>query len=118
MTLAIDTCIPWPYTHNVGGYGVMRVDGKLLMAHRCAWELRYGPIADGMHIDHLCRNVDCINTDHMELVTPAENTRRMLAFRKPKTHCKRGHTLSHRVGRQHVCLTCRRITHAHRKAAA
>lgn len=30
-------------------------------------------IPEGMQIDHLCRNVGCIRTDHLEIVTNREN---------------------------------------------
>ena len=35
-----------------------------------------GPIPAGMVIDHLCRNRNCVRPDHLEVVTPAQNTRR------------------------------------------
>lgn len=50
-----------------------------------------GPIPSGLTIDHLCRNKLCVNTEHMEVVTRAENSRRALAA---QTHCKHGHPLS------------------------
>jgi hypothetical protein len=39
-------------------------------------ESTVGPIPSGMQIDHLCRNTLCVNPDHMEVVTNAENGRR------------------------------------------
>lgn len=45
-------------------------------AHRYAYELAYGPIAEGLVIDHLCRNKPCVRPDHLEAVTNAENIRR------------------------------------------
>lgn len=32
--------------------------------------------ASGLELDHLCRMTCCINPDHLEVVTPAENCRR------------------------------------------
>lgn len=50
-------------------------------AHRTAYELHKGPIADGLTIDHLCRTRCCVNPDHLEPVTDAVNKRRGLIAR-------------------------------------
>lgn len=55
-------------------------------AHRMVWIDHHGPIPIGLVIDHVwergCRYRDCVNIDHLELVTVAENNRR--AWRKRK----------------------------------
>lgn len=58
------------------GYVRIRVDGRYLFAHRHFFEERYGPIPEGKHLDHLCRERACCNPEHLDLVTNAENQRR------------------------------------------
>jgi hypothetical protein len=73
-------CWMWQGTLTTAGYGQYHftVNGVLHypMAHRLMWEKANGPIPDGLHIDHLCRNPPCVNPDHLEPVTPRENAYR------------------------------------------
>lgn len=84
-----DTC--WLYTGQVNnkGYGVFAVGNTKRGAHVVVYELLVGPVPDGLELDHRCRVTLCVNPDHLESVTHAENQRRMgLA----QTHCRRaGH---------------------------
>jgi hypothetical protein len=59
-----------------GGYGRIRTPDGLREAHRVSYEVHKGQIAEGLCIDHLCRNRACINPDHLEPVTMQENIRR------------------------------------------
>lgn len=83
-------CILWQGATQGGGYGIARVNGKPVLAHRLAYENNVGPIPPGMHIDHLCRTPLCVNHDHLEAVTPRENTLRGLRGRM-RTQCAQGH---------------------------
>jgi hypothetical protein len=87
---------------------------KPMYAHRFAWEIYHSKeIPDGLHIDHLCRQHDCVNPKHLEAVTQAENTRRGLRGRMV-THCPKGHPLEGdnlvaykmRVRGRRECKTC------------
>lgn len=69
-------CLMWTGAVATSGYGVLRVGGTLVQAHRVAWELIHGEIPAALTIDHLCVRPLCQDTRHMELVTSQENTRR------------------------------------------
>lgn len=56
-----------------GRYGTFGRDGRHVYAHRVAWELRNGPIPDGLHILHHCDNPPCVNTDHLYAGTQVDN---------------------------------------------
>jgi hypothetical protein len=107
-------CIPWAGVINNDGYGVARYKATTMGAHRLAWITAHGPIPAGLQIDHLCRNRRCVNVDHLELVTPKENTRR--APWSQVTECPRGHPLSgdnlkvqiQNGYAQRSCKTCQR----------
>jgi hypothetical protein len=100
-------CIISPYKPSANGYVIRAAHGTT--DHRLAYEEAYGPIPAGLHIDHLCRVRNCINPEHLEAVTQAENNRRAAATR---THCQRGHVLDglrHNKGiPTRYCLTCNR----------
>jgi hypothetical protein len=110
---------------GLGGYGRLRRDGKIWMAHRFFWTLTHGPIADGMTVDHICFVTMCVNPEHLQLLTPGDNAARQ---RKTfATHCQRGHeftpentwTKSRGEGRlARRCKECQRGRIAARKAAA
>lgn len=114
-------CWLWTAAAFVSGYGAVRFDGRTSYAHRVVYEHERGPIPAGLEIDHKCRNRLCVNPDHLEPVTKAENARRALpysipaavAFQAAKTHCHRGHPFSgenlafDKVGARR-CRTCAR----------
>lgn len=88
----INGCWRWSASKKTGGYGQVTHLGRCRSAHRVFYEVLRGPIPAGLHIDHLCRNRDCVNPSHMEVVTQAENNARN--FWALRTHCKNGHLLS------------------------
>lgn len=112
-----DGCWPWIASRDQKGYGMFRVGGRkglAVRAHRVLYELMVEPIPDGLQIDHLCRNPQCVRPDHLEPVTGAENVRRGIsAGNRDRSTCKRGHpfdeanTYWHPRG-QRCCRACTR----------
>lgn len=74
-------CWPWTGTIATTGYGTFRLHGRNVATHRLSFQILKGQIPKELVIDHLCRNRVCVNPNHMELVTNAENIKRGNIFR-------------------------------------
>lgn len=69
-----DGCWKWKGT-LLKGYGIHTEKGRRGYSHRVAWEMRYFKLPGDLCIDHLCRVKSCVNPDHLDVVTWAENGR-------------------------------------------
>jgi ribosomal protein S16 len=125
MSLAVPEpnsgCWLWVGTVNCHGYGQHYGD----LAHRQSLRLLKGiEPAEGMHVDHKCANRSCVNPDHLEVVTPTENARRMVARNYPRPiirtaepgekACRQGHAIEacgyYRPGtKKQQCAACMRL---------
>lgn len=85
-------CLIWTGYTNRDGYGVLSVNGRMVLAHRYSWTRDHGPIPDGLEVDHKCWERSCVNTEHLRLATHAENTRNLSGVRKNGGGLPRGVT--------------------------
>lgn len=105
------------------GYGQISTgrigDGTATMttAHIVVWEDCFGPVPAGMQLDHLCRQPDCCEPTHLEVVTSLENKLRAAAV---VTHCPVGHPYEganlYRYKGHRVCKACRARKERERRA--
>jgi hypothetical protein len=67
-------CMEWSGCRFAQGYGVVRMNGKNMKAHRIALEYRLGrQIQLNMFALHSCNNPPCCNPDHLREGTHQEN---------------------------------------------
>lgn len=106
-------CWNWKGASWTRGYGVVIIGTKRYAAHRYFYLKLRGEIPKDKVIDHLCRNRNCVNPNHMEIVTNRENVLRgigLAAINAKKESCKWGHELIeaniYRRGNKRHCKIC------------
>jgi hypothetical protein len=115
-TTSPDQCWNWTATTDSHGYGNFRLSRSNVPSHRFAFVAFKGPIAEGLQLDHLCRNRACCNPLHLEPVTHRINTLRgnaPAAINAAKSACKHGHEFTsrntiRRKGGGRRCRECER----------
>lgn len=70
----IGPCWLWLGWNNGKGHGVVQINGVRLYLHRYSLAAYHGIEVHQLDtVDHLCRNRNCFNPQHVEPVTPIEN---------------------------------------------
>lgn len=97
-------CFMWLAGKDDHGYGLIWWKGKMVRAHRLAFELTYGPLPPGLLACHRCDTPGCVRPDHLFAGTHADNARDA--------------SVKNRVGLLHRKLTWGRVTWLRRYYAA
>lgn len=67
-------CWLWIGAGMNGGYGVLRVGKEQMLAHRLSYVIHKGGIPDEYVVHHTCHIRECVNPDHLEIISRDENT--------------------------------------------
>ena len=68
-----DTCWLWTACKDKAGYGWFGINHKNIRTHRFSWLLAGNIIPEGHVVRHKCRSKNCVNPDHLETGTHADN---------------------------------------------
>jgi len=113
-----ESCWLWQgCINNLTHYGIIGINGKPELVHVVSYRLVGKVIPEGMELDHLCRNRNCVNPDHLEPVMHRDNVLRGInacAQHAKVTQCPRGHSYDlfntyYRPDGGRDCHICRRI---------
>ena len=79
-----EDCHIWIAARQKQGYGMFSYDGKSLPAHRFAYLLYKGEIAENMVVHQTCENNACVNPEHLILQTKSQNKKSYSSVRISK----------------------------------
>jgi hypothetical protein len=100
-----ETCWLWagciPKRTGYGAFYSGSEHGRVT-AHRWSYEYCYGPIPEGMQIDHICRVRACVNPQHLRVVTNKQNTENAEAKKNNRSSGFRGVYFDKRDDRWYV----------------
>lgn len=88
------SCWLWVAAHTPEGYGLVSYDSRSRLAHRVSWALTTGTHLSEVPtlLDHKCHVRNCVNPDHLQPATQAENTQNLTLLKTNTASGVRGVT--------------------------
>jgi hypothetical protein len=90
-----DGCWLWFGFTDKDGYGIFEQNHVRFRAHRYAYQIGVGPIADGLSVCHSCDNPRCVRPSHLFVGSNKDNlrdaARKHRTAKQKVTHCPHGH---------------------------
>lgn len=68
-----ETCWLWTAGRLTEDYGAFHINRRPYLAHRVSYALAYGPIPEGIKVDHKCHNTMCVRPSHLREATHKQN---------------------------------------------
>lgn len=119
------TCQLWPGP-VVAGHGILDKGLRRETAARFVWRAAHGPIPPGYWVAQTCRNLGCVNLEHLDAMPVKEFTEKFsgspAGVNARKSECCHGHpfTSSNTYvtpgSGQRQCRTCKAASDLRRKA--
>jgi hypothetical protein len=94
-------CHIWSGYVNTAGYGRLRINGALILAHRLAMILAGKIIPDGYFVCHHCDSSACCNSDHLYIGTSADNMKDMAAKGRSRNSSGKNNPMYGKFGKKH-----------------
>jgi hypothetical protein len=93
----VTQCWNWTRSVNNVGYGLVRIDSRMMLVHRvqAIWQ---GWNIDDLVVMHTCDNTVCVNPDHLQVGTMRDNMQDMI---------NKGRQVKGMLGVKHAILTCK-----------
>ena len=91
-----DYCWNWTGGLNQNGHGILKTTRNGIRTsvgpHRIAYIREFGPIPEGLCLDHKCRNPKCVRPSHLHAVTNKQNMENLRGARSDSRTGVRGVT--------------------------
>lgn len=112
----VNGCWEWQGTKGKFGYGQTYYVDRTRNAHRVSFMVFKDMDVEGLDIDHMCRNIACVNPEHLQKVTRRTNLligNTIARKNAEKTHCPSGHEYStentYTCRNERQCRICSRM---------